>query len=76
MTTCSLDQLDESESASVVRVPDGLKNRPRLLSFGLLPGCPVKVLNNSHRSALLVMARGMRIALSRKEASQIQVARG
>jgi Fe2+ transport system protein FeoA len=76
MTLCYLDQLAQDESASVVLLPDALKSRARLVSFGLLPGCPVTVLNNSHRNALLVMARGMRIALSRQEARFIQVARG
>lgn len=70
---CSLDQLLGNECGRVVGFTSEAKNISRLLSFGLLPGCPVTVLQNREGFSLLVQARGMKIALDRSEARCIEV---
>ena len=73
MVKFSLDQLAQKEHGNVVGFLPELKSLSRLLSFGLLPGCPVTMLQNSGTQSLLLEARGMKIALDRFEAQKIQI---
>ena len=75
MSACTLADLAFNESAQVVDVPLTLRTRARLLSFGLLPGTSVRILQNSGSHSLLIESRGLRFALGRSEASLIPVVR-
>lgn len=73
MPRCTLVDLLASEHAQVDDLPDSLKTRARLISFGLTPGVKIRVIQNHGSSSLLLEARGLRFALGRSEAKLIPV---
>lgn len=75
MAVCTLADLTLDERAQVVELPTALRSRARLMSFGLLPGAAVRILQNSGSHSLLVESRGLRFALGRSEACLIPVIR-
>jgi Fe2+ transport system protein FeoA len=68
-----LSQLAGNETANVIGFSASIKNLGRLLSFGLMPGCSITVLQNHGGRSMLVQACGMKIALDRNEAGCIEV---
>jgi Fe2+ transport system protein FeoA len=75
MSACTLADLTFDEKAQIVDLPAALRSRARLLSFGLLPGAAVRILQNSGSHSLLIESRGLRFALGRSEARLIPVIR-
>lgn len=75
MSVCALVDLRVNEQAQVTDLPVTLRTRARLISFGLLPGSSIRVLQNSGSCSLLLESRGLRFALGRSEARQISVVR-
>jgi ferrous iron transport protein A len=71
----SLSELLVNEQAVIRSFTIGRSETNRLASLGFTPGAPVNMTQNFGRGPLIVMVRGMRVALGRGEAAQIFVER-
>jgi len=74
-TPLSLTQLKAGETAAFINLVGGRGIVGRLTSLGFTPGVQITVTQNSGRGPLIVMLRGARVALGRREAQKIMVQR-
>lgn len=72
-STFPLATLPPGEEAIVVEVQGGHGLRNRLTAMGLIPGTPVRLLQNRSSGPVLVQVRDARIALGRGVAHKIIV---
>jgi len=74
-TSLSLTQLKVGEKAAFINLEGGRGIVGRLTSLGFTPGVEITMTQNSGRGPLIVMLRGSRVALGRREAQKIIVQR-
>jgi ferrous iron transport protein A len=69
----SLVDLRTGEQATITALGRGLGIHGRLTALGFTPGARLTVMQNYGRGPLVVVVRGTRVALGRREAGAIQV---
>ncbi|MBN1538196.1 MAG: FeoA domain-containing protein [Anaerolineales bacterium] len=74
-TPLSLTQLKAGEKAAFINLVGGRGIAGRLTSLGFTPGVEITMTQNSGTGPLIVMLRGARVALGRREAQKIMVQR-
>ncbi len=72
---CFLSALSAGERGIVVTLTGGRNALGKMASLGFTPGVEIAVVQNMGRGPLIVLLRGIRVALGRTEAHQIQVRR-
>ena len=72
---CYLSTLPAGERGIVVSLTGGRSALGKMASLGFTPGVEIAVVQNRGRGPLIVLLRGIRVALGRPEAYQIQVRR-
>jgi ferrous iron transport protein A len=71
----TLADLDRNERARVLGLSCGRQAANRLVSLGFTPGAEVGMTQNYGHGPIIVLVRGARVALGRREARHIQVER-
>ncbi len=72
---CFLSALSAGERGTVVALTGGRSALGKMASLGFTPGVEIAMVQNMGRGPLIVLLRGIRVALGRTEAHQIQVRR-
>jgi len=72
----SLGDLAEGGRAYVRQVKGGQAYRGRMAALGFTIGAPLQLLQNTGRGPVIVLIRGMRVALGRGEALKVLIAPG
>lgn len=73
--TMTLGDLAVNDTAVITELPGGWRLSNRLAALGLTPGTRITMLQNTGRGPVIVLVRGIRLALGRGEASRVPVAR-
>lgn len=69
----SLANAGQGVSGHVSDINGDARFLSRIISIGLIIGCPVKVLRNEKKQPVLIFTRDTTIALNRKECEKIQL---
>lgn len=69
----SLASLPADATAKVLHLYGGRDLVTRLAALGLTPGVEVRMVQNFGRGPLIVLVRGTRLALGRREAGRVHV---
>jgi ferrous iron transport protein A len=69
----SLASIPADATAKVLHLYGGRELVTRLAALGLTPGAEVRMVQNFGRGPLIVLVRGTRLALGRREASRVHV---
>lgn len=72
---CPLSTLSAGERGTLVALTGGRGALGKMASLGFTPGVEIAVVQNVGRGPLIVALRGIRVAMGRLEARQVQVRR-
>lgn len=67
----SLEMLERGKKGVIARIDGTGKSRERLLDLGLVPGVPVKKIQDDRGGLILVEALGSRVAVDRSLAARV-----
>jgi len=70
----SLAELAAGTTGVVSSLRGGRGLTTRLLALGFTPGAEVTIMQNRGRGAMIVMVRGVRVALGRGQAAKVEIA--
>lgn len=73
MCMTSLATAGPGTSGSICAIQGDARFLSRIISIGLIIGCPVKVLKNEKKQPVLIFSRDTTIALNRKECEKIML---
>ena len=74
-SACPLSALAAGERGTVVALTGGRSALGKMASLGFTPGVEIAVAQNMGHGPLIVLLRGIRVALGRHEACGVQVRR-
>jgi ferrous iron transport protein A len=75
-TCATLDELAVGRTGTVGNIGGGAHVVARLAALGFVPTTPIMMVQNFGRGPVIVEVRGTRVALGRREARKVYLARG